>query len=133
MAKADDQDFFEKAGGFLDAFQKVIENGFFAAMKASVDDLQVPGFNTINITARGYIPDIKTEMPVGVLTFIDPKQIVDRIRSLVCQEGFKFIYRSCDVKTGDYPRYVSRWIGSHGLQYDFSLTVHLKRKRRTNK
>jgi len=98
------EDFFNKAAGFIEAFNRVCEKGFFSDLTIATSSYGEK-FMSVKINATGYVPDTETDNKKGINPFINPSKIINKIRNLVQAEAYQFKLTRCEIKISDWFNY----------------------------
>ena len=121
-------DFFSQAPGFIEAFKKVCQQGFFSTLTVYFD-LYGPRspYRVIKIDAVGYVPDDEKNMEKGVTPFFDPSVMVDNVRNQIEVEGFIFKNATCkvEVKKWDEMDEEGNFVGKLGLEFNLNAFLNL--------
>ncbi len=132
--------FFDEAAGFLEAIQRIIAGGFFSEFNVSFNNYD--GNPNIFIKATGYIPGGDEEKAYGakrypespgVVPYVNIPEMLAAIRQQLKTNDATLENCHCEVKTGSWAqsdKSEEKTIGSHGLQYELSLSLSLKKRKR---
>lgn len=90
------KDLFKEAPEFLALFQRIAEQGFFEELSFTASAFDGQAMNCF-IKAVGMIPNDKQYAAAGCGTFVEPKDMIEKIRALASTRKLKHFY--AEVKT----------------------------------
>jgi hypothetical protein len=134
MATSKNHQFFERAVGFMEAYRKIYEQGFFSHFNANLESVY-PGHLHLSLTVLGFVPFKARNAQKGIQPYVNVDQVLGVIKEQLNAGKSVVGYCHSEVKTTDWKegaRQVKMGINTR-LTLVLQIIEQKKRRRRAKR